>query len=336
MSYDQFMATRTFASLDGLRAISIVAVIWHHTASHAFPDAAIAARGYMGVNLFFVISGFLITTLLLREKQRTGDISIRKFIVRRALRIFPLYYAVLFLYTLLVLQTARHDPAGSAFLYNLRFYATYTSNWFVSLSNERVIFYFAWSLAVEEQFYLAWPWVEKKAGLAAASVMLGLLFVLFAGLGVHVFACILLGAGLAHLLHHPRTHWWASAVLAAPGAPIAAVVLLLQALAIPAVPEYAIYLALALFVATCVACEDHCLAPILKSPPLALLGQVSYGLYLFHMLACNAVKQAGGEWIARQPWLLFAGTLGLALLAAWLSHRTFESFFLRQKERFAA
>lgn len=334
MSYDRFMATRTFASLDGLRAISIVAVIWHHTASHAFPDAAIAARGYMGVHLFFVISGFLITTLLLREKQRTGDISIRKFIVRRALRIFPLYYAVLFLYTLLVLVW--YDPAGPAFLHNLRFYATYTSNWFVSLSNERVIFYFAWSLAVEEQFYLVWPWVEKKAGLAAASVALVLLFALFAGLGVHVFACILLGVGLAHLLHHPGIHRWAAAVLAAPGAPIVAIVLLFQALAIPAVPEYAIYLALAWFVASCVVCEDHCLAPFLKLPPLVLIGQVSYGLYLLHMLAYNAVKWAGGEWIAHQPWLLFAATLGLALLAAWLSHRYFESLFLRQKERFAA
>lgn len=335
VTHNRFMETRTFGSLDGLRAISIIAVIWHHTASHAFSGSAIASRGYMGVNLFFVISGFLITTLLLREKQRHGNISIRNFIIRRVLRIFPLYYAVLMLYTLLVLVLEYNSDVGNAFLHNIRFYASYTSNWFVPFLDTRVIFYFAWSLAVEEQFYLVWPWIEEKMNLLGSSIAMGVLFALFAWLNIHVFACILMGVALAHLLHHPRTYAWLAPCLGSPGLSAGAAGLMILALAIPNTPEYAIFLALALFVATCVIREDHWLAPMLKLKPMVLIGQVSYGLYLVHMLVCNAVKRLGGTWITDQPWLLFVTTALIAIAAAWLSLRYFESFFLRQKERFA-
>lgn len=158
--HERFRSTRFFASLDGLRCLSILAVIWHHTAGHSF-DLALSRRGHHGVTLFFAISGFLITTLLLREKQRLGDISLRKFYMRRSLRIFPLYYTVLLIYIALVAAMERGTHAGREFWGNLPAYATYTSNWFVDLKGERVIFYFAWSLATEEQFYLVWPWVQK-------------------------------------------------------------------------------------------------------------------------------------------------------------------------------
>src|SRR5882672_6045500 len=92
-----FQKAKYFPLLDGLRAVSIVGVVWHH-AGGALHFSGPLSRGYHGVSLFFVISGFLITTLLLRERSRTGAISLRKFYLRRALRIFPLYYAVLALY----------------------------------------------------------------------------------------------------------------------------------------------------------------------------------------------------------------------------------------------
>src|SRR2546421_12834986 len=94
--HKNYLAAKYFPSLDGLRAISILAVIWYHV-----PELRpIWATGFLGVHLFFVISGFLITTLLLREKAATGSISLKKFYIRRTLRIFPAYYLTLGLFLL--------------------------------------------------------------------------------------------------------------------------------------------------------------------------------------------------------------------------------------------
>ena len=156
----EFRATRYFSSLDVLRAFAILAVIWHHTAASAF-DSALGHKGYHGVTLFFAISGFLIVTLLLREKAATGSVAMLPFMIKRALRILPLYYATLLLYVIVVALLERDPVARGQFMANLPAFATFTSNWFVAIDAPRVIFYFAWSLAAEEQFYLIWPWIER-------------------------------------------------------------------------------------------------------------------------------------------------------------------------------
>jgi peptidoglycan/LPS O-acetylase OafA/YrhL len=152
-----FKATRRFDSLNGWRAIAILGVIWHHTMANAFASP-IAQQGKHGVTLFFVISGFLIVTLLLREKEQAGSISLGKFWGRRCLRILPVYYGTLLLYVALV-GMAEHSDAGRDFFRNLPFFATFTSNLFVTPS-DRTIFVFSWSVAAEEQFYLTWPLIE--------------------------------------------------------------------------------------------------------------------------------------------------------------------------------
>src|SRR3954451_2345001 len=96
-----FKATRRFDSLNGWRAIAILGVIWHHTMAHSLASP-MAQQGKHGVTLFFVISGFLIVTLLLRERERTDAISLGKFWGRRCLRILPVYYAALLIYIVLV------------------------------------------------------------------------------------------------------------------------------------------------------------------------------------------------------------------------------------------
>src|SRR5262245_44922164 len=151
-SYETYRDTKVFGSLDGLRCLSIVAVVWHHAAGSMI-DHPLLRHGHLGVSLFFVISGFLITTLLLRERDRFGDISLRLFYARRSLRIFPLYYTVLLAYVLLAWLFESGSRFGQQFFHSLPAYMTYTSNWFVKMEDERVIFYFAWSLAAEEQFY---------------------------------------------------------------------------------------------------------------------------------------------------------------------------------------
>src|SRR3954447_13589697 len=87
-AYTVFKTTRLFGSLNGWRAIAILAVIWHHTMANSLASP-LAKQGNHGVTLFFVISGFLIGTLLLREKEQTRTISLRKFWGRRCLRILP-------------------------------------------------------------------------------------------------------------------------------------------------------------------------------------------------------------------------------------------------------
>lgn len=137
-AHQAFLLSRFFGSLDGLRCLSILAVVLHHSAG----THGAFSRLDLGVSLFFAISGFLITTLLLRERDGRGDISLTGFYVRRSLRIFPLYYAVLGLYILLVFFTERDARVRSEFFHHLPAFLTYTSNWFVSLEG-RVIFYFA-------------------------------------------------------------------------------------------------------------------------------------------------------------------------------------------------
>ncbi|HEX7838912.1 MAG TPA: acyltransferase [Kofleriaceae bacterium] len=142
-------------SLDGLRAISILLVIFAHlTAATGSPlPESIADRydlGQLGVRVFFVISGYLITTLLLREHKKTGTISLKKFYYRRTLRIFPTYYLMLGCITALVLL----DAASEVSVRDLVHAVTYTTNY---EAQRAPVLAHTWSLAVEEQFYLLWP-----------------------------------------------------------------------------------------------------------------------------------------------------------------------------------
>ena len=345
----RFRATRYFGSLDGLRALSIVGVVFHHTAGPAFPGTPLAFGGAMGVSLFFAISGFLITTLLLRERERHGGISLPDFYVRRSLRIFPLYYTVLLVYLALVLFVERDTAARDGFLANLPYFATYTSNWFVDLFDGRVVFYFAWSLATEEQFYLFWPSAEKWLGRHSPFAMLGLLVgveIVRAGFtplmeGTTAFSivtsiapAICMGVLLAHLLHRRRTFGF---IYPALGHPLAAPVLLIAmvvaiGLRWPALIAFAL---MALVVGAVTIREDHPLAKLLALRPAREIGMVSYGMYLLHMLAHNAVKKVLFALSAHHPLLDFLLSSMLVFGLAWLSYRYYESRFLKLKARFS-
>jgi peptidoglycan/LPS O-acetylase OafA/YrhL len=140
-------------SLDGLRAISIGLVLLGHlvpTLHLPWPPGVLAAFDIsgLGVRVFFVISGFLITQLLLDERARTGGISLMRFYFRRTMRIFPPYYAYL-----LVIVALRFFGAVDTAPAHIVHAATYTTNYATSSWNVG----HAWSLSVEEQFYLIWP-----------------------------------------------------------------------------------------------------------------------------------------------------------------------------------
>jgi peptidoglycan/LPS O-acetylase OafA/YrhL len=152
-------------SLDGLRAISIAAVLLGHLAgTRGAPHALTAVIrnpyvdfAHLGVRVFFVISGFLITGLLRQEHRRTGTISLSRFYLRRTLRIFPAYYVLLSVLGVLTLAGVIVVPS-SDFLHALTYTVNYAPNrvWWIG---------HLWSLAVEEQFYLLWPTAVVLVGI---------------------------------------------------------------------------------------------------------------------------------------------------------------------------
>jgi len=177
-------AGRRIPSLDGLRALSIGLVIFSHLlGTKGFPlgERALGAAGdvgYLGVRVFFVISGFLITSLLLKEREKTGTISLTGFYARRAFRIFPAFYAF-------ILAMAIADALGALHLgsRDVVHALTYTMNYHYVRSWELG---HLWSLSIEEQFYLIWPALFLLAGprhigkVALAMIVTAPVFRLFA------------------------------------------------------------------------------------------------------------------------------------------------------------
>ncbi len=146
-------------SLHGLRAISISLVLIAHLLEHTTHKISNTTLfflspikdGELGVNVFFIISGFLITSILINEENITGKISIKNFFIRRTLRIFPAYYFLLIVYFILQLFDIVHIAPWS---------------WFTSLTYTKYVNWWkdwltahAWSLSVEEHFYLTWPFI---------------------------------------------------------------------------------------------------------------------------------------------------------------------------------
>ena len=351
LSHSEYLATHNFQSLDGLRCLSIMAVIAAHCQCFRY--------GFLGVNLFFAISGFLITTLLLRERAKHHDISLRSFYARRSLRIFPLYYAVLLIYMGSVLFFKNETLEGRLFWDYLPSYLTYTCNWFLDYENEqRVVFSLAWSLAAEEQFYAVWPSVEKHirgktlwgvlAGIFIASQAASLIpidgdsgiLVLIVRILRKIPIEILGGVALAHLLHSSRTYTafsrliggkWTSSVLL--------VLLILGIFYFPAViflRFWAIALLMVAFLGSCVVRADHSLSWFLNLRTVKHIGVVSYGIYLMNQLCKNSalVLFRSLKW-PQFNFLVFFVTVVISVAVASLSYRYYERWFLNLKTRFS-
>src|SRR6266480_4013997 len=214
-------------TLDGLRAIAILLVVPHNlnlmVAAGGLAHVFIAAlyRGWIGVQLFFVLSGFLITGILL--DARDSPHYYRSFFVRRVLRIFPLYYATLIV--LLVLLPAwgllpasfKRDPMVELSLW------AYFSNWYGAIHQGPDAVSHFWSLAVEEQFYLLWPFVIHRRSaewvmrlcfaIALAALALRVAMLLTGTPGVYTFLAtrmdaLALGASAAAAFRVPSAASW--------------------------------------------------------------------------------------------------------------------------------
>ena len=142
-------------ALDGLRAIAVLLVMLVH--AHFF----LGHNGQIGVSVFFTLSGFLITTLLMEEFDKRNDISLKGFYIRRTMRLFPALYtliAAVLVYTLVVVTDADLKQKLLKEIYPASLYV-YNISWAWGWGKTAELLGHMWSLAVEEQFYLIWPWI---------------------------------------------------------------------------------------------------------------------------------------------------------------------------------
>lgn len=337
--------------LDGLRGIAISLVIIHHQLTPlSLPG------GFLGVDLFFVLSGFLITSLLLGEFEETKTISLRNFYMRRLLRLGP----ALSLYLLATLLITFHTQAFS-FLRQLKLIAIaifYATNWRIAFGWDPALDPTAitWSLSIEEQFYLIWPlllfgslalklklkFIAAGLALVILAVVLHRYMLLKAGAdltrlyyGSDTRADALLVGCLFGLLHSRkaklRTNLWLKISATVSAVALGYLVfssnfsdLFLYRGGFTAV---AILSGLLIYVAANE--PPRILSAALRFAPLVWLGHISYGLYLWHWLVVRNVSLYSlGRWEG-------TARLALALGIAAASFYFFERPINRLKSRFA-
>jgi peptidoglycan/LPS O-acetylase OafA/YrhL len=292
--------------LDGIRGLAILLVLAQHI---NLPSSALA--GMVGVNLFFVLSGFLITTLLITEKDLTGGIDIRRFYERRVRRLLPALVAVLIATgVLMAVQGRLHEYVGSATVSIF-----YISDVAKAIGYDLGYVGHTWSLAMEEQFYLLWPallifaprkWLAPLAiaGIVGA-VALQLLLVpndVLAHFRPDVRADAILWGCLIALVPVAAPRWAAAA---------SGIALLVVSFTF--LWPYAIGLSsvlAAVFVAGAAS-----LAPVLAARPLVRIGQISYGIYLWHAIPVGLFEKEtlAGNVLAMGAVVVI--TIGLALVS---------------------
>ncbi len=364
-------------ALDGLRGLAIVMVLFVHFIGDATPHSALerlsvklANYGIWGVDLFFVLSGFLITGIL--YDSRRSQHYFKNFYIRRTLRIFPLYYGVLLLlFGVLPLLSGHYPQSLSGTAHHQGWLWSYTTNVYLAVKGTWALPYVGhfWSLAVEEHFYLLWPifvlFLSRRALLrvcvAGSLFALGLRMALAHAGATHVtlvvftpcrLDALLIGAFLAISVRdvgfervtrtmRPLLFVFAGMVLAtsawhALGGGLDSIV----------IPLRGTFVALtfgALLVTGLDVSPRSLLGRVLHSGSARTLGKYSYGLYVFHgIIAYALVEKAVGDRLAVKLGTHMGATLIVAVvgaiasfLVAAASYELYEKRFLRLKERFA-
>ena len=357
-AFRNYRNTKHFGSLDGLRCICISLVLWHHAPnifSQNVEVPMVLTRGFTGVDFFFVLSGYLITTLLLREEDRYGRFSIVEFYRRRLLRIVPIYFLVVTL-TAIWWIGVRGQTEWLAYL---PYYYLFLANFLVG---DIPLLAPMWSLSVEEQYYVLWPalllllpilrWriavvVPAIALIYAADAALLPRMTLartenfHAAIPVVGYGAILIGSLAAILLH---THtgfgllWrllgnrWTSAGLF--------ILLVIAWQVMPGDlrgwPNFVMHWIMACIVVSLVIREDHVLKVALQWRPIARIGAISYGIYLWHLYGLHIGNEMafalGLEKLAAAR-AAFPIYLVSSVIIAEISYRYFESYFLALKKR---
>ena len=344
------VAARHVPELDGLRGVAIIVVLIHHQLT-----TFSLKGGFLGVDLFFVLSGFLITGLLLSEFEHTGSISIRKFYMRRVLRLGP----ALAIYLIACVIVAYHtQQIGLPRQLKLIAYALlYSTNWRMAFDWDPVLDPTAiiWSLSIEEQFYLVWPlllfaclWLKLKRKF----IGMGLVAVIIA-ICLHRNALLTEGVNLTRLYYGTDTR--ADALLVGcltalvpwqrvtsrwfirAAAMIGAGAFLYLSAVVKFTDEWLyrggftlIAVLAGLVIAVATNAPPRPLSVALRWFPFRWFGLISYGLYLWHWLVIQTTTlYFFGYW---EPWAKF--TLAIGISAA--SYYLIEVRFNKLKSRFSS
>jgi peptidoglycan/LPS O-acetylase OafA/YrhL len=324
-------------SLDGLRALAVSMVFVHHVVPAALPGGA------LGVSLFFALSGYLITAILLEERERTGRISLPSFYARRALRLYPALIVLVVAATVAAWVQDVGNPvpdAIAALLYLTDFYAQFDVHLNLLLHT--------WSLAVEEQFYLVWPAV-LIVGLArgwrldlvtGVAILGGIASVaaleLFVGADKVPYITFLptsnlpmIGGGvLLALMLRTRRGTRLCARFSGTAAAAAALAVLGLGMVCGSAVAFAV-LPVVVPVAHLLLHRESAISRVLSLRPVVWLGERSYGFYLWHYPVLLSLSlHVESE--------LVVGLAGLAIVlaATELSWRYVELPFLRRKRRY--
>ncbi|MDZ4289632.1 MAG: acyltransferase [Prosthecobacter sp.] len=330
------ISSQRLPGLDGLRALAVSCVLFSHAfASAGFPTLGWLSQlqrtfsGLFGVQVFFTISGFIITLLLCREKQGTGSVSLKQFWLRRALRILPPAVAYLLVVQVVMIAGAAPVP-GETQWGSLLFYRNFMPQepWFTA---DQGLTAHYWTLSVEEQFYLFWPILVAalSPGALRRVALTGI------GLSVVLRACgVFLPPGHERWLPMNLDGFMLGALVAlgVPGLTfwrwrwpllVAALVLTrlqasgLQVFVAPIQP-LAVALAAAVWIAGLVRNPEGIESRLLNSRPLVALGVISYSVYLWQQI-CLAPASHWSSGVA--PWFTqFPQNLILCLLCGTLSY----------------
>lgn len=348
------MGKTYFKGINGLRALAAISVVVFHLnmsfgAFHLPLERTVDLAGF-GVTIFFAISGFLITYLLLKEEERQ-PVDIKKFYIRRALRIWPLYFLVLGL----SLLTAYAYHIGSL-PGNLLYYIFFAANIPFILNTTLPFLGHYWSLGVEEQFYIFWPWLIRKRKKVLRSVLIftaayfGLRLIArfidyyyqcpLPYIIVHVtrFDCMSIGAAGAILLHrnnrlflrvamHPLTQLLCWLVI---------ILLMFNKYHIASVIDNEIMSAVTVCLIINLSLNPKTLIS-LDYPLFDFLGKISYGIYIFHQLVIFYFAMLLNRFDLPQgtKYLLsYTGVIGITIGLAFLSYEFFEKRFLVFKQKF--
>lgn len=364
-----------FANLDGLRFFSFLAVFLVHSfytrfedvkahSLHRFFTSHFAINGYLGVNFFFVLSGFLITYLLLVEKDAQGSVDVRSFYIRRILRIWPLFYLIVFFGFCIFPWLGRHLGVTVSINANLSAYLFFLNN-FDLIENGPAgipILTLLWSIAIEEQFYLCWPLIIRFTAerfynlvfMAVIAVSLTFRAFHFGNpqiYGWHTLAVISdMAMGGLGAYYSFTTPGFRNSVKTISRRAVFQIYLLAAAaifgrqyvFASPMSQVLERLVISAIFLAIILEQNfaDNSLFKMANLPRVTRLGQYTYGLYCYHIIAITAanaiLKRLGWD---REAWqVVFLATplaLILAIGIAAMSYHLFEKHLLRLKTRFS-